>query len=81
MILVRNGAEAIGEDRPGAVTVRTCTRQVAEDDSTTKTWGRGLGRAAALGIAQGYHGAITVRSEPGQGSTFDVFLPPAKPCG
>ena len=51
---------------------------------STKFTGRGLGLSAALGIVRGHKGSLTVESEPGQGTTFRIYLPalrsePAQP--
>jgi PAS domain S-box-containing protein len=42
---------------------------------TTKFTGRGLGLSTVLGIVRAHRGGLHVKSSPGEGSTFKVFLP------
>jgi CheY-like chemotaxis protein/anti-sigma regulatory factor (Ser/Thr protein kinase) len=52
-------------------------KKLFEPFFTTKEKGQGtgMGLAVAYGIVKAHHGAITVSSKPGQGSTFIVYLP------
>jgi two-component system, cell cycle sensor histidine kinase and response regulator CckA len=42
---------------------------------TTKVTGRGLGLAAVLGLVRRHNGVLTVKTEPGCGTTFRVLFP------
>ena len=51
--------------------------RVFEPYFTTKAEGTGLGLAIAHRIAEEHEGRLEVRSEPGQGATFTLYLPAA----
>ena len=60
---------------------RATLERVFEPFFSTKFTGRGLGMAAVLGIVRGHAGAMRVHSEPGKGTTFQVYLPAVEVSG
>jgi signal transduction histidine kinase len=49
--------------------------KIFNPDYTTKDKGLGLGLTLAHEIIKGHGGDIQVRSQPGQGTTFEILLP------
>jgi len=56
---------------------RETLKRIFEPFFTTKSQegGTGLGLTSAYGIIRNHGGAINAQSEPGQGSTFNIYLP------
>ena len=52
-------------------------QHVFEPFYSTKFVGRGMGLAAVQGILRSHNGAVTLRSHPGAGATFSLYLPVA----
>ncbi|MDF1535461.1 MAG: ATP-binding protein [bacterium] len=81
----------VGEGGPGnlapgpyvRLTITDTGRGIAEEDRerifdpyfTTKDGSNGLGLAFAFSVLKRHSGSITVRSLPGSGAAFDLFLP------
>lgn len=51
--------------------------EIFEPFFSTKAIGRGLGLAAVSGIVSQHNGALRLDSRPGEGSTFEVYIPRA----
>jgi len=49
--------------------------RIFEPFYTTKFAGRGLGMSAVLGIVTSHGGALQLFSQPGHGTTFNIYLP------
>jgi signal transduction histidine kinase len=47
--------------------------------TSTREGGHGLGLSVSRAIVEGYGGTLTIRSAPGQGATFALVLPAARP--
>lgn len=68
----------VSDDGPG-MDENTLNR-IFEPFFTTKFEGRGLGMAAAFGIAKNHRGAIAVASQTGKGTTVSIYLPLLAPA-
>jgi PAS domain S-box-containing protein len=91
VVLDGAAAKAVAGLRPGLHAVISVTDtgtgideahldQIFEPFFTTKAVGEGtgLGLSVAHGIMRAHDGAIVVRSEPGKGSRFELYLPSAE---
>ncbi len=76
----RDGETVIVEMSDTGIGMDEATRKrVFEPFFTTKEYGQGLGTSIVYGIIQRHRGSIVVRSQPGQGTTFTIALPPYVP--
>ena len=66
----------VADDGPGMD--EATLQRVFDPFFSTKSVGRGLGLAATLGTIRSHHGALDVRSAPGQGTDITIFLPQAE---
>ncbi|MBK8164497.1 MAG: HAMP domain-containing protein [bacterium] len=68
------GARLVVSDRGAGIAAENLPR-IFEPDFTTKSDGMGLGLAIVENIVIGHGGVISVRSEPGRGTSFTIDLP------
>ncbi len=59
----------------GCGMTRATIAKIFDPFFTTKFTGRGLGMSAVLGIVRGHAGALAIRSELGEGTSFRVLFP------
>ncbi|MDP1569160.1 MAG: PAS domain S-box protein [Vicinamibacterales bacterium] len=59
----------------GSGMTRETLARIFDPFFTTKFTGRGLGLAAVLGIVRGHRGAIRIDTQPGEGTSFQVYFP------
>lgn len=72
----KNSGILISIEDSGAGISQEMLKKIFSPFFTTKDQGTGLGLAVIYRIVQDHQGEITVSSEPDQGSTFRVYLPP-----
>jgi signal transduction histidine kinase len=71
---VENGVKVLITDTGVGMSPET-VEQIFEPFFTTRTKGTGLGLSIVRKIVENHGGKISAESTPGEGTTFDLFLP------
>ncbi len=83
IVLPENSVATLSEGPYVRITVQDTGSGIPEENLpkifdpyfTTKEHGSGLGLASVYSIVKRHDGHVTVESQPGQGSTFQIYLP------